>query len=330
MKSVLIVYVILFIGINKLFSQDSLKYSELTVNFEIPSSFEYKFSKIGFYSEYKIEHNPTEEDEKLYEKYSYLLTSIPNEKNYENYYKLACSSWNLGKLDEAEKLFLTIIQSTKPFYTNSYHFNSDIPGDNSTNSYGYGSYTSNYKNYAARYLCEIYLEKNDFLQAESYLSQAKEVYQIHYNCGTGHKMYQDELDRLQILCLQGMDQYEEIIQKYLNKYSENNCANLVNAIQKVYSKDQIFEELIKCESTLVLKLDEFPSQTYTYKNYGKKNEELVIESEYFSGEAKIVLFGQEIELEKPILENGAKVTKEDFLNEFRNTTFYQNLVRTIL
>lgn len=324
MKSILVFLFVLFF-FSKLFAQDSLIYTELVCNYEIPSTSEFNFIKINNYYEYKIEHDPSEEDEKFYKKHQFLISSIPNEKNHENYYILACSAWNLGKIAEAEKLFLTIIQSNKPFYTNTYHHSSDIPGDKSSNTYGYGSFTSNYKNYAARYLCEIYLEKKDFTIAKDYLFLAKEKYPISFNCGTGHNMYQDELDRLEILCLQGQNLYEEIIHKYLNKYSDDHCANLVNAIKQVYTKEQIFEELIKCETTLQLKLDDYPSQTHTYKNYGKKDEEKILESEYYSGEATIILFGQEIVLERPILKNGEILSEEIVLQFFRESPFYKNL-----
>ena len=93
-----------------------------------------------------ITHSPSKADSTFYRKHSKLITVEPTKKNHSDYYFLACALWELNRLVEAEEIFLKIMDSQEPYFADTYYHSSDIPGDKSTNSYGYGSYSSNYKN----------------------------------------------------------------------------------------------------------------------------------------------------------------------------------------
>ena len=151
-----------------------------------------------------LEHSPDKTDHQRYNEYKKLITELPTKSDHELYFLLARSLWHLSKLEEAEKMFLTIIASQEDFYTETYHLSSDLHGD-TTNIYGYGSYTSNYKNKAATYLAKIYIEQKDFKKALSYLDDAVHKYEVNYSCGTAHMWQQAEYDFLYEKCNEGLN-----------------------------------------------------------------------------------------------------------------------------
>lgn len=152
-----------------------------------------------------LEHSPNKTDYQRYNEHKNLITEQPTKSNHELYFLLAHSLWHLNKLEEAEKMFLTIIASQEDFYTKTYHLSSDLPGDTTSNIYGYGSYTSNYKNKAATYLAKIYIEQKDFKKALSYLDDAVHKYEVSYSCGTAHMWQQAEYDFLYVKCNEGLN-----------------------------------------------------------------------------------------------------------------------------
>jgi hypothetical protein len=274
--------------------------------------------------EYSFSHSPSKDDTLIYVKYNNLITSEPTDKNYAEFYSLACSLWELGRLKEAECMFLRIVDSKKLFYTDSYYHSSDIPGDTTTNTYGYGRYTSNYKNYASRYLTKIYLEKKQYRQALKFIELADKKYPVQQNCGTGNMLYRNEIDGLYSLCYDGLGMYDIIIEKYLPNYFDYYNAILVKAIKKKYSPNEIYNYLKKGENSVVCIVDTFQSSSYTTYNYGTEDERTV-ESKYTSGTATINLFGKEVILARPSLENGEIVSREKFLKEFKESGFYKAL-----
>ena len=141
------------IGVKNNFPQNDFSTFKVTID----------FTKVIY--DYAITQNPTLEDTSFIKKYAKLIASEPSKTNYHNYYLLACSLWDLNKLEEAKKMFLKIINSKASFYVNSINYSSDIPGDTTSNNYGYGSFTTNYQNYAARYLAKIYIEQKQFESA---------------------------------------------------------------------------------------------------------------------------------------------------------------------
>lgn len=276
--------------------------------------------------EYSFSHSPSKDDTLIYTKFENLIASEPTDKNYLDYYSMACSLWKFGRLTEAESMFLKIVNSKMPYYTVNYYHSSDIPDDTTKNSYGYGSYTSNYKNYASRYLTKIYLEKKQYNQAIKFIELADKKYLIQQNCGTGYMWYRNEIDGLYSMCYDGLGMYETIIEKYLPNYSDYHNAILVKSIKKKYSANEINYHLMRAEQSAVFIVDTFQSSNFTIYNYGTENERTV-ESKYTSGTMTINLFGKEVVLAKPSLENGEIVTKEKFLKEFKESGFYKALTK---
>jgi hypothetical protein len=195
---------LLFFTINSALSQDTVKYSLDTLVTLVSVS--YSDSSIG--ANYSIHHWPTNDDSLAYHKHKKIITSDPSENNYEDYYSLACSLWELGKLTESKKMFLKIVNSKKPFYTDTYHGLSDIPGDTTINRYGYGSYTFNYKNHACIYLTKIDLERKQYKPALEFLELADKKYLVEQNCGTGYNWYRGEIEGLYRLCYSGLGKNE--------------------------------------------------------------------------------------------------------------------------
>ena len=271
-----------------------------------------------------IDHSPNQKDVQRYKNYKYLIGEKPTSENYELYYFLACSLWELQKTEEAEDMFLTIINSKEKYYSSTYSYSSDIMGDTTTSSYGYGSFTTNYKNYAATYLTKIYLEQRKFAKALQYLEDAVKKYKVTYNCGTGFQRQEDEYDLLYASCLIGLKRYREVMDILFPFCLDRNDNIIITAIRKTYSKKQIQDYLKEAETSIKCLLDTFPSYSYRISNYGT-NKEKTDTISYFSGTATITLFGRIIIMPLPYLENGEQIKKEKFLNLFKESDFYIRL-----
>ena len=273
---------------------------------------------------YCMDHSPNKKDNQSYKLYKALIGQQPTLKNHGKYFLLACSLWQLEKIAEAEKMFLTIINSKEKFYSSTYYHSSDVPGDKSTNKYGYGSFTSNYKNYAAIYLTKIYLEQKKFDKALLFLEDAVNKYKVTYSCGTGFMRQKEEYDFLYASCYQGLNKHREVIDLLLPFCLERSDEIIVDAIKKTYSQAEIEESLTKAEISMDCVLDTLPSHAYITSNGGTKKEKTDT-IQYFSGSATIMLFGKQIRMPTPNLENGEHATKETFLKIFRESDFYIKL-----
>ena len=278
----------------------------------------FKFSSISIY------RNADKKDEKLFKHNKYFLNRLPNANNYDKYFQFACALWELEKLPEARIAFLNIFNSKESFYSDFYHHNSDIPGDTTTNTYGYGSYTSNYKNYAAKYLCKTLIEQKEFDSALFYLNAAVKNYPVQYNCGTGAMWQEAEYTGLYALCYQGLNRNQDIIELLLSKPDYWNDDILIRAIRNTYSKDSIQSYLSIAENSISCQLDATPTYNYGITNWGEKNEKTDTTT-YYSGSATIKLFERELSMPVPRLENGEHMTKELFIQEFKASNFYIQL-----
>jgi tetratricopeptide (TPR) repeat protein len=276
-------------------------------------------------SDYSIFHYPSKEDSIFCKNYSKLITAEPTKKNHIDYHSLACSLWQLGRLTEAENMFLKILASNEPYYVGTYYNSSDIPGDTTTNTYGYGSYTSNYKNYACRYLTKIYIEEKKFDQALKYIEYADKKYIVEQNCGRGYMRYQGEIDGLYSLTYEGLGMHDSIINMFLPQYSNHSNSTLTRALKKVYSQTEINEYLKVAENSIVCVVDTFQSSTFITQNYGEKDE-ITTEIKYTSGTATMNLFGRQVTLPRPNLENGEIATRELFVKRFKESGFYKVLI----
>lgn len=307
-------------------SQDTTKFYLDTTQFRLDPTWNFPLTSFTMGSmsvEYSFEHTPTKDDSLVYNKHKNLISSEPSEKNFRKYYSLACSLWDLGRLTESEMMFHKIIRSSKPFYTENYYHSSDIPGE-TTNTYGYGSYTSNFKNYSCRYLTRIYLETKHYDQALKFLELADRKYVVKQNCGTGHRWYRQEIDGLYSLCYDGLGMYDTIIAKFIPDYSDYYSGILVKAIKMKYSSTEINDYLIAAEKSIVCVVDTFQSSAFTTYGYKTKDEKTV-ESKFTSGTATIDLFGIMVKMPTPLLEDGDVITEERFLKEFRESGFYKAL-----
>jgi len=279
----------------------------------------------GYSSLGSISHSPEKKDHKNLKRYQYLLDRKPGAKNYRKYYELAVSLWELEKTAEAEKMFLSIIASEGEFYTSTYYHSSDVPGDTATNMYGYGSFSSNYKNYAAKYLVKINLEKKRYDTALMYLDDAVNKYKVTYTCGTGYNMQQNEYTFLYACCYEGLNENKKIIDLLLPGSLLYGDDMLIKAIRNTWTDKEIKERLLIAENSVSCVLDSLPSYTYLVTEATRKKPERTDTITYYSGTATMLLFDQLIEIPVPDLENGEHLSREHFVKKFKESFFYREL-----
>lgn len=311
---------------NTCFSQDTIQYTILprydSTNW-ITVSMEYFPQSIS--SDYPITHSPSREDSIFYNENLELISAKPNQENHDEYYSMACALWELGKLSDAESMFLNIVNSQEPFYSDTYYHSSDIPGDTSINTYGYGSFTSNYKNYACRYLAKIYIEQKKFKQAYMYAQLADRKYTVQYNCGTGYMWYRGEINGLYGHCYEGLGMHDSIINLFLPDYYAHASGMLIRAIRAKYAQAEINENLRIADSSIICVVDTVKSLMIVTENYGEPNE-TTREIWYTSGIASMTLFGRQVILQQPQLEEGQVVTREMYVKQFKESEFYRSLI----
>jgi tetratricopeptide (TPR) repeat protein len=273
----------------------------------------------AFASGHQIEHNASKEDKRFYNRHKKLINAEPTEKNHDDYYEMARALWNLNKTGEAEKMLLKIVASRQPFYEETNHHSSGT-------TYGYGSYTSNYKHYAYRLLTEAYAEKKLFSKALECLLLADNKYPVSFTCGTGYHWHRNAMNGLYGICYEGLEMYDSIIKFFLPEYDEwGSQSILIRAIKKVYTQAEIEKELEAAENSVVCTVFDTESASHIYYSYGESNETVVVTT-YTAGQASINLFGREVQLELPPLADGEVVSRELFLQHFKNSAFYSSLL----
>jgi len=257
----------------------------------------------------------------------HLLNELPNQKNYRKYYELANALLQEAYFSDAERMYKKILDVKNDFYALPYWNGSDIPGDNNSNFYGYGSTTFHFKHRSCLSLTELCLAQNRFEDAEKYLSMAENVYPEQRNCGTGYRFYRDALDGLWALVYEGLGCYDEIVNMFLADYDSHGNGMLVRALKQIYSIQEIELALKVAVDSMVFEAATEPSIYYIYQNFGKPNE-MRIEHQYFSGVATTVLFGREVVVQMPSLEDGGVLSKEQVIEYFLNSAFYNGLIRS--
>jgi len=276
-----------------------------------------------------LRHDPDEEDKAHVKTYGYLSSQQPDAKNYKTYYSLACAFWEVGNLKKAAQLFLTIFNSRDKFYSATDKHSSDVEGDLASALYGYGSYTSNYKNSAAIYLTKIYIEQQKFDSALSFLKDAEKKYGVSFSCGTGYRQQKNEYDFLYASIYEGQKEYDKVMELLLPECLERGDEIIVRTIKKLYSQKQVEEKLREAEDSMVFTPDTEPSYSYTMgynADHVLENKDTVT---YYKGHATIYLFGKKVNVPDPHLGNGERATKELYLKEFRETSFYESLRKEI-
>jgi len=274
-------------------------------------------------SSYILSREPSEAHEQIYARYKKLIGTAPTKKNYQAYYNLACSLWELGKTEEAKYMFLQIINSKEPYYCGTYYHSSDLGGGKKSGHYGYGSYTSNYKHYASCYLAKIHAEQKEFDQALSYVISADTIYPVQYNCGTGHMMHAQYMQSFYLTCYEGMGYDHKVVDLLLADYY-NSTGALVRSLNKLYQPQVIRDSLTAALNSLVFVPDSLPTTYFSYENYGK-NSEIQTEITFLSGRASMSLFGHRVEMRAPYLKQGEKATRDLFVKEFLESGLYRAL-----
>ena len=261
-----------------------------------------------------------DEDSTLVETYTDLITADPNEETVETYYRLAYALWNLQRNKEAQIMLQKIVESGLPQYKDTYYHGSDIPGDTTTNIYGYGSFTSSYKNSACLLLTKIFIEEKNYSEALEYLVAADKQYTITYNCGTGHHRYQGELRHLYGLCYEGLEQTDKAIDLLLPHCFDWNNKIILRILQAQYSADDIKKNMDWAINSITCAVDTFSSESYLIDNYGTE-QEITTELTYVSGTGTIELFGSVITLPQPDLKDGETITRQHYVDQFLASSF---------
>jgi hypothetical protein len=282
-----------------------------------------KYTYVGFRTELFI-HYPQKEDQILFDTAAYLINNEPTASNYRTYYLLAAALWELKNISDSKKMFMKIINSTEPYYENTYYYSSDIPGDSTINIYGYGSYTSNYKNKACDYLAKIYIEQKKYDSAYQYLDYAVNKYKVSYSCGTGHLLQQSSYRYLYGLCYEGLEKDNELFDLLLPYCFDWENETIIRVIKNKYTKPEIRKYLRDAIQSVDCIVDKKQSSAFIISNYGEKNEKTT-EIKYYGGIGTINLFGRKIALPTPSLENREILTRQYFVNLFKKSNFYRSL-----
>jgi hypothetical protein len=180
-----------------------------------------------------------------------LINQMPTESNHTVFVQLAYSLWNLSRLAEAKIMLEKIEASTAPFYTETYEAGSDL-GNGEKTTYGYGSYTFNYKNTACQYLAKICIEEKKFKKALKYITLADKKYIINYSCGTGHNSYRAELSELYGYAYLGLGNYNKVIKillPYMNNWDCDTKPLNIALVQK-YTPKELTNEIDKAMASI--------------------------------------------------------------------------------
>lgn len=309
-----------------IYGQDSSAYFKPLFNLDsLLSPFEIKNVHFRFQPEFNyLDRDPQPEDQRRYEKYRRLIGQQPTKRNYKNYSMLAATLWELGKIREAEQLFLTILGADLKNYDSTYYHSSDVPGDTVVKRYGYGSFTSSYKNDAAVYMTKICLEQKQYARALQFLEDAVNKYTVYFTCGTGHRAQQEKYNFLYAACYNGLKRYQETIDLLLPACLERDDQLIITAIREIYSPESIRNELQLAEASLVCSFDSLPSYGFITMNRGT-GEEKTDTITYYSGSATMRLFGRELQLPVPYLGNGERLERDMFVKYFKESAFYKSL-----
>ncbi len=309
-----------------IYGQDSSAYFKSLYNLDsLLSPFEIQNVHFRFQPEFNyLDRDPQPEDQRRYKKYRHLIGQQPTKRNYKNYSILGASLWELGKIREAEQIFLAILGADLENYDSTYYHSSDVPGDTVVNSYGYGSYTSSYKNNAAVYMTKICLEQKQYARALLFLEAAVKKYSVYFSCGTGRRAQQEKYYFLYGACYNGLKRYNETIDLLLPSCMERDDQLIITAIRETYSPEAIRNGLQLAEASIVCSFDSLPSYGFITMNRGTE-EEKTDTITYYSGSATMRLFGRELQLPVPYLGNGERLERDMFVKYFKESHFYISL-----
>lgn len=315
-----------------LFGTDKLHSQDTTITYKLDSNWYEGFTinqSTSFWrydqSSNYLHHSPESSDKDNVKKFGHLVKQSPNSQNYHKYYLLACSLWELNRTSEAENMFLNILQSINEHYSSIYFHSSDIPGDTNTNVYGYGSYTSSYKNAAALYLVKIYIEKKRYGLALAYLEDADKKYKVSYNCGTGNRMQKSMYNELYSICYEGLDRCDKVIKNLLPDFNESNNGILVQALKKQYTVNEVKEQLLQATANSLYQIDTFYcSQSDKDSVRKENNKELIL---CLHPKLILNLFGETLAF-SPFKNDDEEIAdREELIKEYKTCYLYTELAK---
>jgi tetratricopeptide (TPR) repeat protein len=271
-------------------------------------------------------HHQSKWADSVAETYGYLCAQMPADSSYENYYEVACALYELDRVDEAQKMFEQIAHSEIAGYAHGVTYASDIPGDTSSNIYGYGSFKLNYKSSAHTYLCKIFLEKQQYLAALVHYKLTQGANACQYNCGTGAMMKHAEDLCLEASCYQGLGEYRKVLDLLMPKCLERSEDISIRSIRALYTQEEINTAIQYAERTILVWQDSFA--VTTTKNYYKGNGKLVegVPVIYYPTSAAFTLFGYTAVLKLSDAQHPEIGNIEEMLKLFRETNFYEHLM----
>lgn len=299
----------------KCFSQDT---SKLILTFDSSFYINQTFSSHYFPEFNFLYHNANKEDDSIYACSRYLVNVKATSKNYKAYYNLAVALWDLNKIKSAERMLLTIVNSTAKFYNSTYYHRG-------AGIYGYGSFSTNYKNSASILLAKIYLEQKKYESALKYTQLAIHKYVTEYSCGTGFLSQKDEYDYLLASSYEGMKQYKKALNVLLPGCLTRDDKMIIRIIKKLYSPAEIVNNLEFAEKSINCTVDSLPSYSFRVKDNPDGTTTNYDSTSYYLGQAKTNLFGKLVEFPPPILNNGERATTEKFMYFLKQTDFYTYL-----
>lgn len=244
----------------------------------------------------------------------------PDSNNYRDYYELATRLWEFGWTTEAQRMFLTILESKEPYYCST-TWNGATKDSNGRFLLPYGSYQTNYKNGACTQLAEIAIEQEAYAAGLNYVIMARDRYPVAYTCGTGHRMYNEVLEKREILCLEGMQLCDSVIGRLLPFYGSWDNDPLIRCLRKKYTKAQLVRELDKAMRSIRL-TDTSSHIAHVYEQDDRVGKEVI----YAIANGNMVLFGKEIKIStvRP-LEESRFPDRSSLVKEFRASSFYMEL-----
>jgi tetratricopeptide (TPR) repeat protein len=324
MKSVRFVIMLLCVFyLNSVFAQteDSINYfPRLVMDSNLYNFGEYTIKLDDLdESESVLYKNPEKEDSLNETLYKELFFHGATKTNYKKFIAVANSLWQLNEIEKAELMYKAVINSNQPFYTNTkYNW--------SGTAYGYGSFTSNYKNEAAIALARINIQKKNYRQALQYVTAAITRYKVYYTCGTGTMMYNNEIKALKSHCYQKLKMVDKGIELLLPYAFEGGHCCLTNLLKQKYSSKKLVAILKAAERTMTFIQNKDSSVTQVTRT--GPNDSVVIEETrtYLSATATITLLGKKINIPSPELMDKEVATKEQFVAVFKNSKFYKDLM----
>lgn len=131
------------------------------------------------------------------------------------------------------------------------------------------SIDNNYKNYSAKNLAEIYIDKKDYKTAIKYLDLTKKKFSYHHFCGNAYasdNIYTADRYSDCYIALGNYKKAIDILTPYMfsNGLADNSglVKKLYSTYLKVYSKSEIRNQFLNSEKTLIINKEKSGNEIY--------------------------------------------------------------------